>query len=629
MLWGACALAFSVLTLVALAALGALPMAMLALASYGFLVTSVLPAHAHFLGDYPPPIAPEVQEVVRVAAAKHALLLESGTRPPVFREFEELWMYAVMPGQRDSVMWGGSIDTNFWLQFTSGTPDFAAAELDALANDILGELNTLGIHMCRKDLTRGTCTRPVTQPHLLYLMSMGDAGVDQPGQFLYDLAARHGVQALEIDLPATMPPVRGSQKKEAKFFEAIFYPGRYHYIHGEIPLVLTNALSGNQLALSVFDHAGMPADALDALVQDAKSTFETHYGGRFCRADPAANQCNMEHAGLERDLEVWLRARATNDPTEIDTFLAEWPEGPHAEAARKRATRLRAMAKPPLQAPLGPVEEWSGRHPGESFVDTLPDGASGPEMTVVPAGVLHMGCASPVGCLLEELPVHEVRMARPFALSTHEVTHAEFFRHASPNKRIEPWWADRPVTHLTWGEATAYAAWLSEKTGAEYRLPSESEWEWAARAGTLTAYPWGDEMERTRARCRKCPWQIRGTGKWGHEVSGLDWVSAIGTYPANAWGFHDMHGNAAEWTADCWNPDHLGAPADGSARLDGDCSRRVVRGGSYDTPPRAIRSAARVGKPADERYLEVGFRVLRELRPSGPRAARRAPSATP
>ena len=614
-LWGlACALALAVLALLALVALGALPTVLLALASYGFLVTSVVPAHAQFSGDYPPSMAPEVQETVRVAAAKHGLLLKSGTSPPAFREFEQLWMYVGTPEQRDSVMWGGSIDTNFWLQFFPHAPDFAAAELDALAKDVVRGLDTLGIHVCREVLTRGTCQRPAGRPRLLYLMNTGDVRADGPGQGLYDLAGRHGVRALEIDVPASEPPAQRNPKKEATFFEAIFYPSSHYYVRGDIPLVLTNAPSGNQLALSVFGQAGMPLEALDALVQDAKSTFEEHYNGRFCRADPATNLCDMEHAELERDLAAWRRARANNDPREIDAFLAARPKSRHAEAARKLVARLRAMAKPPLPLPSGAVAEWIGRHAGEIFRDMLPDGSSGPKMTVVPAGVLRMGCASSDSCPLEELPVHEVRMAQPFALSTHEVTQAEYFQHANPDKWIEPWWADRPVTHLMWREAAAYAAWLSEKTGTKYRLPSESEWEWAARAGTLAAYPWGDEMERSRARCRDCPWQIRGTDKWGHEVFGSSWVSAAGIYPANGWGFHDMHGNAAEWTADCWHPDHIGAPADGSARTDGDCSRRVVRGGSYDTPPRALRSSARVGRDADERYLDVGFRVLRELR---------------
>ena len=217
-------------------------------------------------------------------------------------------------------------------------------------------------------------------------------------------------------------------------------------------------------------------------------------------------------------------------------------------------------------------------------------------MTVVPAGAFNSGCVSGAGCRLEEAPVHPVRVMRAFAMSTREATHTEYFLFARPDKRIEPWWADRPATHLTWAEAAAYAAWLSERTGNRYRLPTEAEWEWAARALTGTAYPWGNEVGGWRARCAGCGTSWPPTSR----------VAPTGSYPPNRWGLFDMHGNAAEWTADCWHRDHAGAPADGSARTDGDCSRRVVRGGSYDTPPRAIRSAARIGKLADERYLDTG-----------------------
>ena len=256
-------------------------------------------------------------------------------------------------------------------------------------------------------------------------------------------------------------------------------------------------------------------------------------------------------------------------------------------------------------------------------------------MTALPAGKCFVGCVSGVDCRLEEMPAHEVRIARPFALSIREITHAEYFRFTRPDKQLDPSWADRPAVHLAWEEARGYVEWLSTQTGETYRLPSEAEWECAARAGTDTAYSWGDRAEAKQALCWGCrslhsPVWVANTGTyvanslWNTSLTadvlatlrrkGRPTPIARGAYAANPWGLHDMHGNAAEWTADCWHEDHLGAPPDAIARLAGDCSRRVVRGGSYATPPRAIRSAARVGRQADERYLDVGFRVLRELR---------------
>ena len=245
-----------------------------------------------------------------------------------------------------------------------------------------------------------------------------------------------------------------------------------------------------------------------------------------------------------------MRARDAG-PESIEAFLAASPDGPRAEAARERLALLRRLAEPPPPVPAGPTAPWIGRRPGETFADALPDGSFGPRMAVAPAGVFQMGCASAAGCRLEELPRHPVRVARPFALSTREVTHAEYFRFASPDKRLDPTWADRPATHLTWVEAAGYAEWLSERAGAAYRLPSEAEWEWAARAGTETAYSWGAEMEGGRARCHECPWpQPSGLDVFGSPLI-MTWVTFAGSYAPNGWGFHDMHGNAAEWTADC------------------------------------------------------------------------------
>lgn len=567
------------------------------------------PFHINSQGEFPPALAQEVREIARDVATTHGLYLHAkgGSESSDGLERLSLW---VLPSE-DADLWTMVLSRHgTTLSVTaSEMAGFPTKALDSLFHDMKSELEgQLGISLCQNAPRR--CVLPA-DPDLLYLMDMGHVRAEEPGQFIYDLAARHGVRVLEVKIVKT----EGADEVVGEgIFEALFYRDKRSLLRGEFPLILTNTPSGGRLVLSMFHRGGMYKDVQDALVQDAKSTFEAHYGGRFCRADPATERCDAEHAELERHREEWLQARVTGDVFEIEAFLAARPESPHARAAREHASRIRDLARHPPPVRPGPTAPWAGRHPGERFADALPDGSAGPEMTVAPAGVFRMGCADARSCPLEELPVHEVRVARPFALSTREVTHAQYFRFVRPEKRLDPTWSDRPATHLTWAEATMYAAWLSEQTSAAYRLPSEAEWEWAARANTATAYAWGDEMEGGRARCHECPWpQPSGLDRWGLPMR-MPWVLPVASYPPNAWGFHDMHGNAAEWTADCWHRDHVGAPPDGAARMDGDCSRRVVRGGSYDTPPRALRSSARVGKDAGERYLDVGFRVLRELR---------------
>ena len=151
--------------------------------------------------------------------------------------------------------------------------------------------------------------------------------------------------------------------------------------------------------------------------------------------------------------------------------------------------------------------------------------------------------------------------------------------------------------NVNWDDAQAYVAWLSRKTGKPYRLLSEAEWEYAAQAGS------GREARgANQANCGGCGsrWDGRQT-------------APVGSFAANAFGLHDMLGNVWEWTADCWNESHAGAVADGSTRLSGDCSRRVLRGGSWDSNPVLSRSASRISYPSDFRGAVNGFRVARTL----------------
>ena len=232
-----------------------------------------------------------------------------------------------------------------------------------------------------------------------------------------------------------------------------------------------------------------------------------------------------------------------------------------------------------------------GRAPGTAFRDC----PECPEMVVVPAGSFMMGSPShEAGRDNDEGPAHRVTIAKPFAVGKYEVTFAEWDACVADggcggHRPGDKGWGRgrRPAINVNWDDAKAYVRWLSDKTGKQYRLPSEAEWEYAARAGTTTRYSWGDEVGRNRANCDGCG------SLWDNEQT-----APAGSFRANVFGLHDVHGNVWEWVEDCWSGNYLGAPADGSAWESGDCSRRVLRGGSWFNIRGAsvLRSAAGTGQ---------------------------------
>jgi len=240
--------------------------------------------------------------------------------------------------------------------------------------------------------------------------------------------------------------------------------------------------------------------------------------------------------------------------------------------------------------------------PGETFQDC----DECPKMVVIPTGSFQMGCVSGIDCEDYELPVHEVKIDS-FALSKYEVTFEEYdaFTDATGRERAEDegWGRGRrPVINVSWYEAAAYAAWLSSQTGGRYRLPSEAEWEYAARAGTTTQYSWGNDIGDNRANCDGC------ASQWDKFKT-----APVGSFEANAWGLHDMHGNVYEWVRDCWNWSYEGAPVDGSAWVSSDCSYRAGRGGSWNGRPEDMRSANRLLNSPESRFKSYGFRVARSF----------------
>jgi formylglycine-generating enzyme required for sulfatase activity len=264
--------------------------------------------------------------------------------------------------------------------------------------------------------------------------------------------------------------------------------------------------------------------------------------------------------------------------------------------ARQEATKLESA----------PQKEEGKLKPGTVFRDTLKDGSQGPEMVVVPAGMFKMGDmqGSP-----DEGPVHTVRIAKPFAVGRYPITFDEYDWFTSATGRPSPhdqgWGRGRqPAINVSWNGAVEYAKWLSTQTGKRYRLPTEAEWEYAARAGTKTNYWWGNEMKSRMANCRG------GDSRWGGKQT-----SPVGSFQPNPFGLYDTAGNVFEYVEDCWHENYEGAPTDGSAWLEangGDCGSRVTRGGSWYANPVNLHASFRVWNPVDGHYT-IGFRLAQDL----------------
>jgi formylglycine-generating enzyme required for sulfatase activity len=245
-------------------------------------------------------------------------------------------------------------------------------------------------------------------------------------------------------------------------------------------------------------------------------------------------------------------------------------------------------------------------------MDTFKECSNCPEMVVVPAGSFRMGSpASEPGRGADEGPQHTVTFARQFAVGQFELTFDEWDACVADGgcngyKPSDQGWGRgrRPVINVSWNDAKVYIAWLSNKTGKTYRLLTETEYEYAARAGTQTAYPLGNSIGRNNANCNGCgsQWDFKQT-------------APVGSFAANGFGLYDMVGNVWQWTEDCYHESYSGAPADGSAWTSGDCSRRVVRGGSWGISWGVLRSAFRFRFTSGDQGSSLGFRVGRTLLP--------------
>ena len=239
--------------------------------------------------------------------------------------------------------------------------------------------------------------------------------------------------------------------------------------------------------------------------------------------------------------------------------------------------------------------------PGVTFKDC----SVCPEMSVIPSGTFMMGSTKGKK---RELPVTQVNIRNPLAVSKYEITFDEWDACYNSNgcskKPSDRNWGRgrRPVINVLLTDITEYLSWLTIKTGYKYRLPSESEWEYAARAGSQTEFYWGDHMQIGAANCRDC----------GTEWSGIK-SAPVGQFKPNAWGLYDVHGNVLEYVTDCWTTNHNNLPNDGSPILTKNCLSKVVKGGAWYYLPKVSRSASRARNDRRVSGYFIGFRAFREL----------------
>jgi len=270
--------------------------------------------------------------------------------------------------------------------------------------------------------------------------------------------------------------------------------------------------------------------------------------------------------------------------------------------------------KPAAEQALKPGDSFRECAPRQQNIDYCPD------MVVVPAGSFEMGSpATDKSANTNEFPQHQVSIVKPFAVSRFAVTMAEWDAcvaggGCSGYTPSDSGWGrgEQPAININWEDAERYVAWLAQMTGKPYRLLAEAEYEYAARAGTTTEYPEGDTIGKNNADCVGCG------SNWDNQQT-----APVGSFPANKFGLYDMVGNVWELTQDCYHPSYeidtpqgkVDAPTDGSAWITGDCTRRVVRGGSWYDSPVALRSASRRGGTLEVRNDSLGFRVARSLAP--------------
>jgi formylglycine-generating enzyme required for sulfatase activity len=267
-------------------------------------------------------------------------------------------------------------------------------------------------------------------------------------------------------------------------------------------------------------------------------------------------------------------------------------------------TLIRPKPTPEPELESAPEVEQAALPVAPFSASVIKDCPTCPELVSIPPGTFRMGSDE---SHWSERPVHRVAVGAPFALGKYEVTVGEWQAcvdagACSSRPDMDEVHDRTPVHNVSWQDAQDYIAWLRQATGQPYRLPTEAEWEYAARAGSTTRFWWGDSVGVGKADCQDCG------GDWDRRKP-----SDIGAFSANPFGLYDMNGGVMEWVADCWIQDYRSAPGDASARVEPNCIQRTLRGGSWRNDQSYATAASRLGYDAGVRYYTNGFRVARDL----------------
>ena len=280
--------------------------------------------------------------------------------------------------------------------------------------------------------------------------------------------------------------------------------------------------------------------------------------------------------------EAWAQTKRANSSEAYLAYMKHFPAGNYLGQARSSAARLKRAEA------------------GKELGKVVKDCAECPEMVVIPGGRFEMGSAhgSP-----SERPVHAVAILNAYAIGRTEVTQEQWRAVTGSNPSHFSSCGDNcPVENVSWDDVQGFLAKLNAKTGKQYRLPTEAEWEYVARAATTTHYSWGDDVGTNHANCDGCgsQWDNRST-------------APVASFPPNAFGVYDMHGNVSEWVGDCWNDNYDGAPDDGGAWVYEGCTDHAYRGGAWGLNPRFMRAASRSWGTPGKRLDTRGLRLARNL----------------